>query len=58
MTLAWHLMLERSRYEGEDFVESLKQAFEQIEKKYAEDNEQHKRIREEVIALRKELNLE
>ena len=48
--LAWHLIMERSRYQGSEFRQELIQAFAEIEKSLKDTH---------VLGqLRKELNLE
>lgn len=58
MALAWHIMLERTRYKGRNFKSSMKRAFAAIEEKCNTDQSEHKQVRKDIETLRKEFNLE
>jgi hypothetical protein len=57
MAIAWHLLLERTRYTGKNFKTSIKMAFAAIEDKCNSDSAEHARVRKDVSTIRKEFDL-
>lgn len=57
MTLAWTLLLERTRYEGESLAVSLSRAFRHIEKRFSGDQTEHVQVRSDIEKIRKEFNI-
>jgi len=57
LAIAWHLLLEKTRYQGKSFKASIKRAFDAIAKKCDSDSAEHNQVRKDIDKIRKEFDL-
>lgn len=57
LALAWHLLLEKTRYSGKNFKSSLKRAFDSIAAQCGSDSDEHRQVNKDIEKIKKEFNL-